>query len=70
MKITVIEKCPNCGAEVLVQTVRCALCGAQVRDFVMAPEGSRFAGLPICGSCIDAIPNRRKVVGPSETKGE
>ena len=61
--------CPDCGAEILVQSVQCAKCGATVTAYTIAPAGSRYAGRPICVACVDA-PRQRKPWGPQEFKSK
>ena len=63
----IVATCPNCGTEVLVQTVECARCGrpATPGSYVIAPAGSRYEGKPVCVMCVDGC--SQKPV-PWETK--
>lgn len=67
-----IERCPQCNAQIVVGTVRCAICkrAVGIGDFTLAPARSIHAGRPVCAACIDMVPiGTERRFGPTETKG-
>ena len=70
--MNIVAMCPNCHTSMLIQGVMCVRCGRLTPNgkFAIAPEGSLWAGKPLCWLCIDGRTEAAHPGRPSEYKGE